>query len=283
MSVKIIIVTKSGALNEEIVKNISSDEECIQKTYKKCCFKKVDNFILQCEFTRPDIKTTQIKVFGKKTGRAMCENTYEFPPPLDKTLLFGSCCLIAYNKLTNKYEDLSKIEWINIYEKLFGGFEDLMNTDDEESEDELESIDKKYLSNGYLLDGFVVNDKRLKNMNELSEDEYTDIIDDEDEYDDSDSDEDEDEDEDEGEEDEKDDEEDEKDDEDDEDEEDTETDTGEEDDEDNEEDNEEEEQGEEQREDESDEGYKNNDNTEEANENEGTGDEDDDTEDEGEG
>ena len=176
MSLKIIVITKYGSITEDVVKNVSSDSDIIQKTYKKCGFKKVEDYILQCEFTVPDFNAKRIKVFGKKTGRATRENKYEFPPPLDNTILFGSCCLVAYNKSTNCYEDLTKKEWCSVYEKLFGGFEDLTTIEEEDSEDELENIDKRYLSNGYLVDGFVVDDVKCKNINnELSEDEYIDI------------------------------------------------------------------------------------------------------------
>jgi hypothetical protein len=47
-----------------------------------------------------------------------------------------------------------------MYEKLFGGFEDLAATaiEDEEEEDELENVPQKYKTKqGYLKDGFVVD------------------------------------------------------------------------------------------------------------------------------
>jgi hypothetical protein len=50
--------------------------------------------------------------------------------------------------------------WDKIYEKLFGGFEDLSATakEDEEEEDELENIpSNKKTKDGYLKDGFVVD------------------------------------------------------------------------------------------------------------------------------
>ena len=58
------------------------------------------------------------------------------------------------------YIDLSLPLWNKIYEKLFGGFEDLASTavEDEEEEDELVNIPKeKKTKNGYLKDGFVVD------------------------------------------------------------------------------------------------------------------------------
>ena len=56
--------------------------------------------------------------------------------------------------------DLSMQMWHKIYEKLFGGFEDLAGTaaEDENEEDELENVPKeKKTKQGYLKDGFVVD------------------------------------------------------------------------------------------------------------------------------
>ena len=50
--------------------------------------------------------------------------------------------------------------WEKMYEKLFGGFEDLTTTaaEDENEEDELENVPKnKKTKHGYLKDGFVVD------------------------------------------------------------------------------------------------------------------------------
>ena len=69
--------------------------------------------------------------------------------------------------------------WNKIYEKLFGGFEDLNATaaEDDEEEDELEMIpvDKK-TKQGYLKDGFVVDSEE-----DEEEDEYESDFDEEDE------------------------------------------------------------------------------------------------------
>jgi len=55
--------------------------------------------------------------------------------------------------------ETTKGTWEKIYEKLFGGFEDL-GDEDEYSEDELANVDPKLLtSHGYLKDDFVVSDK----------------------------------------------------------------------------------------------------------------------------
>lgn len=155
----IIIVDKSGKLKQSSIKNYEESE-----LYKKCGFKKPDGFEKQTEWgSKMDGKKYIVAVFAKKTGKATFENKYDFPPPIDTTLFFGSCLIIRYTKecdggLTPC--SLSLDEWNKIYEKLFGGFEDLCKTaqEDENEIDELENIPKKFKTkSGYLKDGFVVD------------------------------------------------------------------------------------------------------------------------------
>ena len=79
-------------------------------------------------------------------------------------------------KNTNdEYVDLNKEEWNKIYEKLFGGFEDL-NSDSEESDDELENIPLELKTkDGYLKDGFVVDDPD-DSVEEYDDEKYNDLI-----------------------------------------------------------------------------------------------------------
>jgi hypothetical protein len=158
-SLSIIIVEKVGTL-----KPLSIKEFKIEELYKKCGFKKGDGFLKRVEWNaKYEGKKYFIEVYAKTEGRANSENKYDFPPPIDETLFFGSCSILAYNKDTNDskiYTDLSLPLWNKIYEKLFGGFEDLSATaaDDENEEDELANISKeKKTKQGYLKDGFVVD------------------------------------------------------------------------------------------------------------------------------
>lgn len=155
----IIIVEKSGILKLLSIKDYKEEE-----LYKKCGFKKKEDFIKQNEWTvKYDNKKYFIEVYAKKNGRANSENKYDFPPPIDSTLFFGNCAILAFIKKednTNLYVDLSLELWNKIYEKLFGGFEDLSTTaiEDENEEDELDKIPKeKKTKQGYLKDGFVVD------------------------------------------------------------------------------------------------------------------------------
>jgi hypothetical protein len=155
----IIIVDKSGTLKVLNVKDYKEDD-----LYKKCGFKKPDGFEKQTEWSsKIDGQRYLTSLYAKADGKANSENKYDFPPPVDTKLFFGSCALVA----SLKKDDGSRVQcnlpitlWDKIYEKLFGGFEDLTATcaEDEEEEDELENVPAEMKTkDGYLKDGFVVD------------------------------------------------------------------------------------------------------------------------------
>jgi hypothetical protein len=155
----IIIVEKNGSLKSLAIKDFK-----VEELFKKCGFKKGEDFLKQIEWNaKYDGKKYFIEVYAKTDGRANSENKYDFPPPIDNKLFFGSCAILAYLKKddsTKTYTDLSLPLWNKIYEKLFGGFEDLAATavEDEAEEDELANVPKeKKTKQGYLKDGFVVD------------------------------------------------------------------------------------------------------------------------------
>jgi hypothetical protein len=155
----IIIVEKNGTLKSLAIKDFK-----VEELFKKCGFKKSEDFCKQTEWNaKYDCKKYSIEVYAKTNGRANTENKYDFPPPIDNTLFFGSCAILAYLKKEDgakSYTDLSLPLWNKIYEKLFGGFEDLAATavEDEAEEDELANVPKeKKTKQGYLKDGFVVD------------------------------------------------------------------------------------------------------------------------------
>jgi hypothetical protein len=155
----IVIVEKTGDL-----KTLSIKDFKVEDLYKKCGFKKGDDFLKQVEWSaKYDGKKYFVEVYAKTEGRANSENKYDFPPPIDNKLFFGSCAILTYvkqNDGSKLYVDLSLQLWNKIYEKLFGGFEDLAATaaEDETEEDELANVPKeKKTKQGYLKDGFVVD------------------------------------------------------------------------------------------------------------------------------
>jgi hypothetical protein len=172
----IIIVEKSGCLKLLSIKDFKEEE-----LFKKCGFKKADDFVEQVEWKVKlpnEIKKYHIKVYGKTEGRANFENKYDFPPPIDKKLFFGNCAIVASFK--NDDETTSSINlsldiWNKIYEKLFGGFEDLASTaiEDEEEEDELANVPKeKKTKQGYLKDGFVVDSSDTDSEEDIDDESY---------------------------------------------------------------------------------------------------------------
>jgi hypothetical protein len=155
----VIIVERLGSLKLLSIKDFKLEE-----LYKKCGFKKAEDFVKQSEWSlKHDGKKYYVQVYGKTDGRANSENKYDFPPPIDNKLFYGSCAIIGQIKKddgSRMYTNLSIPIWDKIYEKLFGGFEDLSSTakEDEEEEDELENIPKeRKTKEGYLKDGFVVD------------------------------------------------------------------------------------------------------------------------------
>ena len=177
---QIIIVDKTGTLKSLNVKDYKEEE-----LFKKDGFKKVDGFIKHTDWSvKMDGQKYSIALYGKLDGKANMENKYDFPPPVDNLLFFGACVLVASVKnekgekvLTNLALDL----WEKVYEKLFGGFENLALTaaEDEEEEDELAAVpkSKKTKKGGYLKDGFVVDSSENEdaaNSGSSSESEFDD-------------------------------------------------------------------------------------------------------------
>lgn len=165
----ILLIDKNGEIKNENFKKLE-----ISDLYKKCGYRKTDNYE---RLTNWQVKCNKEKysiyVYGKKVGKHNTENKYEFPPPIDQTLFFGTLAVINFDNENNKILDLTKEEWVQIYEKLFGGFEDLKETEqaDNNEIDELELIspDKKTKS-GYLKDDFIVDDS--DSISEEGSEEY---------------------------------------------------------------------------------------------------------------
>ena len=169
----IIIVERLGSLKMLSIKDFKQEE-----LYKKCGFKKSENFNKQTEWNiKYDGKKYCIEVFAKTEGRANSENKYDFPPPIDTKLFYGSCAIVGQIKKNDDskvYINMSLEIWNKIYEKLFGGFEDLSSTalEDEEEEDELANISKeKKTKQGYLKDGFVVDSSDTEDEETFSDSE----------------------------------------------------------------------------------------------------------------
>ena len=63
-----------------------------------------------------------VQMYGKLDGKANMENKYDFPPPVDTKLFFGSCALVGMirdSSNTRTYINLSLELWNKMYDKLF--------------------------------------------------------------------------------------------------------------------------------------------------------------------
>ncbi len=172
----IVIVSKTGTLSEVIVEpeNETTLDELTILLSKKCgyrnhngfsCYhtykyknKKKFSFYVDDEDVIP--KYIYVDVWAKTDGRAGNENKYEMPPPVDEIIYYGNIALVA--RVDKEHAvNLTSTIWNVIYERLFGGFEDLASTaiEDENEIDELDLVPAYQKTiNGYLKDGFVVDD-----------------------------------------------------------------------------------------------------------------------------
>ena len=185
-----ILIDKTGELKEVKINDM-------ENLYKTCKLKKPDNFDLRHTW-KVKIKGDKykIKLYAKDEGRANSENKYDLPPPIDNDLFFGSMLVIGNND-DDEIIDMSVELWEQIYEKLFGGFENLKDTakEDEEEEDELDNIpDSMKTKEGYLKDGFIVENEDDEDDDLDYEAEDDDNDDDDEEFDDDDDDDEDDED-----------------------------------------------------------------------------------------
>ena len=175
--VTVVLVEKTGELK---ISKYNKDKD---ELYKKCHFKKNDNFeyrhIWKTKKDKYNFKS--VSLYSRDVGKANTENKYDFPPPVDTILYFGCCVLVARDE-DDENVDLSVEEWEIFYEDLFGGFENLVSTaiEDENEEDELENIPSEMKTkSGYLKDDFVVDDTSNNTddeYNSTSELEFEDYI-----------------------------------------------------------------------------------------------------------
>lgn len=163
----IVIVEKTGTLKSLNVKSASNEE-----LYKKAGFKSNNDFARQTTWN-VDLNGTHycISLYGKKTGLAKQENKYEFPPPVDNALYFGNCVLVNHDKESPEmWKELTVLEWENVYEHLYGGFEDLGSEDSSlsgDTDDSMNALPKT--KSGYAKDDFIVDDDVVEDSDESTE------------------------------------------------------------------------------------------------------------------
>ena len=171
--VKIVIVSKGKAVKTANVNKFSVDT-----LHKKCKFRSADDFKKRTTWKFDN--NTNVSVYAKDTGRANTENKYDFPPPVDNDLYYGNVALVAHTGNELKDDNIvnfTEEQWTKLYEKLFGGFEDLGDDSEYSSE---EVVDPENLTKeGYEKDGFVVSDGELgenKKITIYNSDEDSDYV-----------------------------------------------------------------------------------------------------------
>ena len=162
---KIIIVDKNKNKKEANLRDFS-----LENLFKKANLKNNKDFFKRHTWKNKD---AYVSIFAKNSGRANNENSYELPPPIDSQLYFGKLIIVKHSEEDIKNDnviDLTLEEWEKIYEKLFGGFEDL---GEEDSYSEEEIIPEKYRTKeGYSKeDGFIVDDDEEEDEDYLPDDE----------------------------------------------------------------------------------------------------------------
>tara|TARA_Y100000768_G_scaffold388555_2_gene385195 strand:+ start:153 stop:740 length:588 start_codon:yes stop_codon:yes gene_type:complete len=162
----VLLIDKYGVIKQSKVKEVSR-----KNIFNKCSFKTSKDFDKRTTWNvNIDDELFNIELWSKNSGQASTENKYDFPPPIDHELYFGTCCLIRIDDNDNII-DFTKDKWEKIYENLFGGFEDI-DSDEEPSEDELTNVPAEMKTkSGYLKDGFVINTDSDKE-NESVDDDY---------------------------------------------------------------------------------------------------------------
>ena len=162
-----IIVEKTGSL-----KNAKTTDDT-NELYKKCGFKTADGFSIahtwSVEFNDTEYK---LEIYGKVSGRANTENKYEFPPPIDNILFFGSCAAILY--VNERMTDMGTQEFKDIMDHLYGGYSDIGDSEDED-EDEEDDTGLPKTKHGYVKDDFVVSSD-AEDEDDFSEEEEEDEI-----------------------------------------------------------------------------------------------------------
>jgi hypothetical protein len=149
---KVVLITKAGTVKTETIKNVN-----LKELYKKCKFRKPDDFEKRHTWKH---ENKWVSVYSKNTGRANSENKYDLPPPIDSDLYFGNLLIIMHNNENpkdNEVCDFDKETWLKVYEKLFGGFDDLCE-EEEESEEEVIPEHLKTKEGYSKEDGFIVDE-----------------------------------------------------------------------------------------------------------------------------
>lgn len=168
----VVIIKKNGSVINKTVEN-----------FKLSTLRSVVNHDVCLLYSWQVDDGNYVSLYGNTDEKYGFENKFELPPPMDLMLCFQNIIIVCTRKLVKNNPDYKSIVnltvdlWNTYYEELYGGFETL-DEDEPMSEDEYDE-NEEYTKEGYLKDGFVVDDDDDSNSNNNDDD------DDDDEYDDS--------------------------------------------------------------------------------------------------
>jgi hypothetical protein len=170
-STPVLIVERNGELRPSEIK-----EHIQLELAKKCKYKTSAGFEVRAEwaYSGPDAEKFIVELWAREDGAAGQENKYEFPPPVDTILFFGACALVAKDMSPqHNVIPLTLEKWDKMYNFLFGGFDTLTNCyDDDDEYDELDSVPAhRKTKDGYLKDGFVVDEAEEDDDEDEDEDD----------------------------------------------------------------------------------------------------------------
>eukprot|EP00968_Pinguiococcus_pyrenoidosus_P020888 scaffold2601_cov198-Pinguiococcus_pyrenoidosus.AAC.4 len=139
--VKLLVIYPIGDVVEHTFPSFSMDPKADALDADVCAevvedgvpeeFKFVDKFY-------DEDKDLSYFVYGNLEGEAGTENKYEFPPPLDTTLFFGSVVIVGFSEQDESFVSISSPAWDDLCIDLVQGFANTAEDDSEEEESDVE-------------------------------------------------------------------------------------------------------------------------------------------------
>jgi len=123
--IKVVILDMLGRKKE-----VRIDDKTILGKQMKNILKNKGTGIAQ-ELGSWTYNNNEIKIYGWEDGNAGKENKHEIPPPYDTNLYFGD--LLVVNSNGNNLINFTKKDYNIFFEAMYGGFEDIGDTDSEYS------------------------------------------------------------------------------------------------------------------------------------------------------
>jgi len=99
--ITILMIEKDGSITEKKIKSV-------EKLYSICNYRNNNNFELLYAWRNDFI----YELYGKRKGKAVCENKAILPDPLKEEQFFGTLCILK--RVNNQLANLTLNEWETI-------------------------------------------------------------------------------------------------------------------------------------------------------------------------